>query len=292
MDTGDDTFELTESDSDLAVYGTYESLDSGFTKLTVSSASGTDAPSSGDEAYGIDVPGYVFLLKPLEANADIIPMIASGDCPSEDFSANWIVTSIEDGQNFEDSCDTTSTNGVDALGTFIYDHSESLGSLPTKYNICGDTLGSYELGTFTCSSGLATIDDADLYLTAIGGILVNINTDEDEDSQIIVALPSDAIDSIADFEDDYIGLVLTNDASSSTVFPITASFDSSTNQLRFDEVDPDTNITTSTNDVSNMLRYQHKLPSNGFVSGTFYIDSATVIPTRSFVQPVSIFFVG
>ena len=275
LDT-DGTFELTESDSSLEVYGTHTTLDSGFTKMTVTSASGTDAPSAGDEAYGIDVPGYVFLLKPLETDADIISMVASGECPTDDFSANWIVTSIEDGQNFEDSCDATATNGVDALGTFIYDHSESLGSLPTKYNICGDTLGSYELGTFTCSSGLATIDDADLYLTEMGGILVNINSDDDDDSHIIVALPSNTIDDTADFDGDYIGLILTNDSSTSTTYPISATFESSTNQFTFDEIDPDTNEIITTNDVNGVSTFSSlNTPNDGFISGTFYLDSAT-----------------
>ena len=60
LDTGDSTFTVTESESSMTVNGTYTTLESGFTKLTVESASCDDAPSVGDQAYGIDVPGYLF----------------------------------------------------------------------------------------------------------------------------------------------------------------------------------------------------------------------------------------
>ena len=278
LDSGDSSFVVTESESGMVVNGTYSTLDSGFTLLTVSSATGDDAPTAGDKAFGIDVPGYMFLLKPISDDSDIIPMVSAGDCPTEDFTANWIVTSIDEGSNFESDCflgsSDEATQGLDSLGTFSYTHSTSSGSLPTKYDICGTTLDSYSLGDFSCSGGKATIDDANLYLTQVGGMLVKIDPDDavDEDHQIIVALPSQEIVDTNNFDGDYIGLILANDSSGSNVFPITGSFD--TNTFSFDEVDPETNITTTVNNVNGDVNFSAvNSPSNGFMKGTFDLDS-------------------
>ena len=273
LDDGDDSFVVTESESGMVVNGTYSTLSSGFTLLTVTSATGDDAPSAGDQAYGIDVPGYVFLLKPMSEDSDIIPMVAAGDCPTDDFTANWIVTSIDDDANFENSC--PASDGLDGLGTFSYDYSESTASLPNKYDICGTDLGDYSLDTFSCSAGKATIesDNAELYLTSSGGMLVKIDPDSetDDDHQIIVALPSDEISDSNDFDGNYIGLILTNDSGAS-VYPVTGSFDTDT--FSFDEVDPDSGSITSDNGVNGDVTFTAtNSPSNGFMSGTFSLDS-------------------
>ena len=65
------TFELKESTSSLEVNGSYETLSTGFKLLTISTVSGggSSAPSVGDKAYGVDIPGVVFLFSaPLSRN--------------------------------------------------------------------------------------------------------------------------------------------------------------------------------------------------------------------------------
>ena len=69
-------------------------------------------------------------------------MIASGTCPVDDFTANWIVTSTEEDAVFENDCSDPSQNGLDVLGTFSYTHSPVNASLPSRYDICGADLGA------------------------------------------------------------------------------------------------------------------------------------------------------
>ena len=79
--------------SDFTVTGTYTDLSSGFKKLTVGAVTGTGGPSVGDLAYGLEIPGYVFVLKPLSGD-QIIPMVISGTCPTADFTDNWVMVNI------------------------------------------------------------------------------------------------------------------------------------------------------------------------------------------------------
>ena len=89
----DGTFHIEISDdpssaADTIVDGIYTRLATGFLDMTVRSASGVDAPSPGDQAIALEIPGFALLLKPLDSNGEIIPMIEAGECPSSDFVAN------------------------------------------------------------------------------------------------------------------------------------------------------------------------------------------------------------
>lgn len=216
FDDGSATFDLTESDSGLNVTGAYTTLSTGFKKLTVGVVSGEDGPSIGDEAYGVDIPGVVFLLKPLEEDSEIIAMASKGSCPTDDYNMNWIVTSIESDANLTDGCDSVGT-GLDALGTFSFNYTTSVGVLPKKYDICNNEVGtSYDLGTISCSAGIGSPDDDEdvqMYLTNNGGAIVRIDDGEESDGdQIIVALPNNTISSLSALEGNYIGLVMSAEA--------------------------------------------------------------------------------
>ena len=196
FDDGSATFDLTESDSGLNVTGTYTTLSTGLKKLTVGAVTGPFGPSVGDEGYGVDIPGVVFLLKPPEDNSEIIAMVSKGTCPTGDFNMNWIVTSIESDANLTNSCATGGT-GLDALGTVSFNNTTNVATLPEKYDICNNNVGSFDLGTISCSSGIgvpSNDDDARMYLTNNGGAIVRIDDGDTTDGeQIIVALPNDTL---------------------------------------------------------------------------------------------------
>jgi len=125
----DGSFTITRRDSvsapvDLTVNGSYEGLASGFLKLTMASASGTNAPSAGDITYTLDVPGYALMLKPLDAGNDqIIPMVRSGECPTVDMDANLVMVKKDDGVLANDA-------GREFFGTFHDNlNTHKLGSL-------------------------------------------------------------------------------------------------------------------------------------------------------------------
>jgi hypothetical protein len=208
----DGTFTLKETDQepDLVVDGTYTTLSTGFMKLTVTSASGTGAPTAGSLAYGLEIPGVVFLLKPIGSSASqLIPMVVGGACPSADVAYNWI-----DVKN-ESSAFTIST--ADQAGTFQL--SGTAASLPKKYAIDGTELGSHTLGTFSCSSGVGSLSgdtSVKMYMTANAGAIVHTS------NNIIFATTKTALSGFSALSGDYAGLVFASDD-----YPVSMSMTSS-----------------------------------------------------------------
>lgn len=254
------SFTITESDAGLTVNGSVETLSSGFKKLTVSSASGSGAPSSGDQAYGLDVPGVVFLLKPLEANSEIIPMVASGSCPTATTNMNWIVTKMDSDADADDP-------GQDALGTATF--SGTTASLPFQYSLTGATVGTnISLGTFSCSNGKATVSGAEMYLTQAGGAIVRTGYDtpsDDTDDGIILAMPGQSISS-GDADGNYAGLVFTT----GDTYPVKATVSASS--ISVQQIDPDTGSDAgSISDTVNISAFNS--PNTGFISGSLNSDS-------------------
>ncbi len=283
MDSDDSTFTVEEAESEVVVNGTYETLDSGFTLLTVSSATGDDAPSAGDEAVAIDIPGYVFLLKPIGEGSKIISMVSSGECPVEDFSANWMITSTDTDSTFLENCDDDDADNLDAVGTFSYTHSSTSGELPVKYDVCGDTVGdlNYDVGTITCSAGIASVStdsDISMYMTQSGGMIVNFNNTTSDDNQIIVAFPNDELSELSVLDGDYIGFVVADGDSDSGDTPfivsMKATLDSTSSQISFDEIDPSTGDIITENDANGDLTISGiNDPANGYIKGTYALDS-------------------
>ena len=94
---------------DLTVEGTYAQTDEGFLLLTVGSATGTDAPASGDTAWAIEAEGYALML--VTGDNGFIPMIESGSCPTGDLDGNWVIA------RKRDTADATDPDG-DYFGVY------------------------------------------------------------------------------------------------------------------------------------------------------------------------------
>ncbi len=198
--------------ADFTVDGTYTTTTTGFKRLVVTTVSGTGGPAVGEVAYGLEIPGYVFALKPLSGD-QLIPMVISGACPTADFDANWVIVNKDD---------AASLATLDVAGTFHYDFASVTPTLPIKYDVNGTSLGAGTVGTGTsCASGIMAIDVVDLYLTNSGGAIVNTNRTDSTKSNFIFAFKQTAITTTASLDGNYAGLVFfENSTPGSQVAPV------------------------------------------------------------------------
>lgn len=204
----DDTFEITRRPSlneaiDLTVNGTYETLNSGFLLMTVTSASGTDAPSAGDTALALEAPGYAFFLKPLGEGGDqIISMVTAGECPSADINANWVMVKKSSDANANDE-------GRDFFGTFNFSAGQGAAMLPSRYALSNGfpDQGMQALSGGTCSDGIMEVEDAVMYLTSNGGAIVHTGVQEEDDASFIFAIAQSEISAIANLDGNYAGFL-------------------------------------------------------------------------------------
>lgn len=191
----------------LTVSGTTVPLASGFDLLTVSSATGTDAPAVGSKGWALEVPGLAMFVNPLEAGSDqAVVMISAGTCPETDLVANWIAVKKETG------VDATNT-GSDFFGTATFDSTTFSGNVVNRYALDSTFTdnGTASVGPGTCTDGIvdltATADDAVMYLTSSGGAIVHTEVSDTANNNFLFALAQKAITDISDFDGSYAGLL-------------------------------------------------------------------------------------
>lgn len=248
------------------IEGSYARYDSGFLGLTVESATGVYAPSPGDEAWALEVPGYALLLKPLDGD-QLIPMVSAGTCPSGDFDANWVIVKQRVGADAEDS-------DQDYFGTFSYDRSTATAELPSKRALSTGfptVLGGSSLDGNSCSNGLMLVgtapDIAAMYLTNTGGAIVQTNINDEDDAQFILALAQKEIGSLDQLDGDYAGMLFDeSNPDGNKIAPVAMSCDTGvcTGTL---VTDIETG-TTSADTVTITLNGTLNFPNDGFVTGT------------------------
>ena len=223
--------------SDLTINGTYAARSTGFLVLTVTSVTGSGsggvtAPSVGDTAYGLNIPGFVFFLKPMGSNAPLIPMVPSGGCPPSSLALNWMLVKPQTA--------STWTSSTDTYGTFSYDTTTGAANVSSKYEYSGTSDGSMSVGSGGCSgnSGILSItggsgNGADLFLTPSGGAIVHTGTSNESTGgdQIIFAMPTPASAiSIPSLAGNYAGIVFQN-ASGGRNFPVIVTLAASSNTV-------------------------------------------------------------
>ena len=253
---------------DLTVNGDYQRLDSGFLRFVVSDASGDDAPSAGDAAWGLEIVGYALMLKPVDPDNDqIIPMINSGTCPTDDFDANWVIVKKSS------DADATATDR-DFFGEFSFDASASDPSLPSMYAL--DNLftpqGAGTLdGSAECADGLMLVDDAEMYLTENGGAIVHTQIDDPDDSSFIFALAQSAIGDIDNTDGDYAGILFDQSSGSGDrIQPVAVTCGSGT--CTGNIVTNVRNGALSAETVTIALGGGVDTPVDGFITGTITND--------------------
>jgi hypothetical protein len=257
---------------DLTVDGTYQRLASGFLKMTVGSASGTDAPSSGDQSWALEVPGYALMVKPMDSNNDqMIAMVKSGVCPQTDIDANWVVVKQDD------SADATNP-GRDYFGTFHFDTASGTPSLPSMYSLADplNTLGTGTISSGICTDGVISVSDAVMYLTDNGGAIVHTGTDDadETDDHFIFALNRSAITNVNNLDGNYAGMLFnSNEPAGSRILPVALSCTTGTCVGNLvDDIDTGA---LSVESVTVNLSGGVDTPSDGFISGTITDASAS-----------------
>ncbi|MCO4763482.1 MAG: hypothetical protein KC502_18340 [Myxococcales bacterium] len=260
----DNKVTMMEKDSKLTIEATATLKPSGFYELVADSVQGSGV-SKGDKAYGIEVPGVTYLLKPFKSD-QLIPMVQHGKCPTADYTANWVAVNLGDD-------DKPGEAGV--FGTYKYTHANTSSALPTQYNFKGDSAGkSMPLGTHQCKDGLAVIKDSaaggsiGLYLTANGGAAINTNIDDDAKAWHVIALPAQKLDaaSVKALTGDFVGLVFANDV----LLPVNAKSDGS-GEVDVATVNPDTGKPEAIDgvEIDSTIEFGDlNVPDDGFTVGS------------------------
>jgi hypothetical protein len=249
---------------DMTVDGSYARLASGFLKLTVGSATGTNAPTAGDAAWALEVPGYALMVKPIDPTSDqIIAMVKSGSCPAADVDANWVIVKQDNGADASD-------NTRDYFGTFHFDSSTGTPSLPARYSIADPLtdLGGNALTNGACANGLMQVSGAVMYLTDNGGAIVHTGTDDadETDDQFIFALAQSAISNVNNLDGNYAGMLFDDSSIGTKIQPVALACTAG-NCVGNIVDDIDTGA-LSVDTVTVALSGTVDQPGNGFITGT------------------------
>jgi hypothetical protein len=257
------TFAMSELDNSIEVSGTWTETSSKWMELTVSDATGAGAPSAGSKAHALLIPGVVLLVKPFDGS-QMITMVLAGTCPTSDMNANWVKTNIEDGADI---------NTVDIYGTFRFFSATSSAILPNKFQLDGTDQGQYDLSTFSCSDGIATISDGRMYFSEIGAALVHTSVSDSTQSSFIVGLPVKKLNTKSVLAGDYNGLVYQQSTGSEELFPVTLSLNTSGSGTAYTYNNNDPNQSVNTSSGAGFAISNVDSPTDGFIKGTVTDES-------------------
>lgn len=196
------------------VVGTWESQASGFVKLTAEHGTGIfKYVTAGESAFGLEVPGTVFILKPPGSN-ELIYMPALGHCPQQAFVSSAMA--INPGMLVYD----TASDPTDLIGIVNVDPMSGGASIDVRTFGAGVSESDVTPRPFDfdCDQGELTIgtgsSEADGILTESGVGVVDTNGG-------VLLLPQDTTVTLADLHADYVGLVYVEHAGNTDeIFPI------------------------------------------------------------------------
>jgi len=164
---GSGTFTAVNETLGYEYSGTVSTLPNRFLELIVTSSTepGFTAPA---EAYALEYPDTVLLVKPAGSGSDVIACVALGTCPTEDATYNWVDLLEEDWDVTTDEAYGVTTSSVSG-SDFTFTH--------TKYDLYGTELGSPVTETgFSCSGGEITRAGDDLVIAITpSGVFVGDN---------------------------------------------------------------------------------------------------------------------
>ena len=268
------------SNIDYTVDGSFVRQASGFVTLSVTGGSGVDAPTPGSTAWALEVPGYAVMLKPVDGN-QLVTMVKSGECPSEDFDANWVVVKQDRSGGDADANNASR----DFAGTFHFDFASQTPSLPIKKSLAGSFndlgAGTIDPGVITCEDGIMNIPGAAMYLTANGGAIVHTagsDANSETDDSFIFGLGQKTITHVNDADGNYAGMLFDdNMADGSKINPVSLSCvsGSCTGTLVTDVVSGATSADTVTVTLSGSVNDIGGTSMNGFMTGTISDDVGT-----------------
>lgn len=249
----DGSFTFVEAIASLTLTGSWQPQVGPFKKFTVETSSNTGSVAVGSEAFGLDIPGVAFILKPL-SGTQMISMVKSGECPTDDGTMNWIITKYDGAPDF---------SSVDLFGTFQFTAASNSATLPYKYKLDGTVFGTSDsLGSFNCADGKATVAGGTMYLHEVGAL---VNTTS---NQFIIGFLQSEIGQISNLDDTYYGLLFQESTGSvQTVKGVLTA-----NTLTVTDIDTSTGLTNGTVSASLTVNAVDT-PQNGFVQMTIGSDT-------------------
>ena len=172
----DGTCTLAEADSNLKINATCSKLSSGFTKITVTSATGgppsaaqAAPPETGDITYAFEVAGYMMPFKSF-SEGKVVPTVSAGNCVTS-INHNYIVSFAK----LKD--DNATFAGWSHLGNYIID---STGMKINGYQANGAKVYDNVSRNFIlagCRGGLLKVTEngevTSFYLTQNGGAILH-----------------------------------------------------------------------------------------------------------------------
>lgn len=213
--------EATDTTADMVINGTYVDYSTGFRFMTVTSATGTGAPAAGSEAYGFEVPGFAFFLKPVDGGEEPLVMVNGTSCPTADFNANWVIAS------YDSSVTLDATKDVFGFASFVFDGASSTATIDQLEPEAATNIGQ-NTSTFDsagCSNGVLTFspgggETVDMFFTANGGALVHSYDGATHDNIIFAAPKASAAVTQAALAETYSVLVFDdNGGAGDKLFP-------------------------------------------------------------------------
>jgi hypothetical protein len=236
--------------------------------MTVTDAEGTDAPEAGESAWAVEIDGYALFLKPDDSpDGNFIAMVDAGSCPSDDFLGNWVVVKTRVGADATDP-------EQDYFGSFLYTAADSSAQLPGRYAISDQfpSLGvNNDIGTGSCVDGIMEVDDDAMYLTANGGALVHTNQSDEDEANIIFAMPQQSLTAMDTLDGEYVGLLFDQSPSNEAfVQPVLATCSAGICSAGlYDTIES----TTAHTDFTVNLTGTMDMPEPGFITGTITADN-------------------
>ncbi len=191
------------SSNNSRITGKYEHLSSGYIQFEVGTAVGDNQPRINSQIAGLELKDNLLLMRSWISN-ELVPFVPSSECPTTNFSANWIqlVTPAGEFANNEDTA---------FLGDMYYTAADAELTMESRYALTKDfpKLDSTEtLATGVCEEGFARQNNTHIFFADNGTALVHQNIDTNQES-LWLALPEEAIAS-ADMDGSYIGFWIDN----------------------------------------------------------------------------------
>ena len=178
------TFTDYESDNSVSVSGTLHNSSTGFLRKYITASSGTGAPATSSNIFGIEVPGYFFFQEPTSSQDNqIIYTAETGVCPDVDFNfiftfAHWKLGGAED----------MTSNSQGGFGVGNYDASAEEFNITNIYSLNNYSSvpwfsATITLSTSGCTDGLITVDGngdrgGSLFMSGSGGFVFRTNGDK------------------------------------------------------------------------------------------------------------------
>jgi hypothetical protein len=211
--SSDGSCTLTEADSNLRVNAFCSKLSSGFTQITVISATGNGSSSSaalpvyGDVTYAFEVDGYMMPFKAF-GEGKVVPTVTAGTCASS-LNHNYVVSFAKLGNNAD-------FTGWSTMGNYALSNRNLH---LNRYKANGDFIQTDDqtLDTSTCVNGVWTNtsngDLTRLYFTQNGGAIFhrdssNSNQNGQSTENNFMLPNANDVSSLAGLDGNYIGFVI------------------------------------------------------------------------------------